>query len=127
LVATALGVTILPRLALSPLRAGVVARSLGREAPIRRIWAARPAEGYRSPASEAMVQVLQDVAEEFRAEPELVAAPVAPQRSGCRCQSIGPGNAPRVMVRARRDRKPIRTRAPEGVPQAIERPSGDHE
>lgn len=73
-VAAGVGVTILPRLALSPLRAGVVARSLGREAPVRRIWAARPAEGYRSPASEAMVQVLQDVAGEFRAEPELVAA-----------------------------------------------------
>lgn len=73
-VAAGVGVTILPRLALSPLRSGVVARSLGREAPVRRIWAARPAEGYRSPASEAMVQVLQDVAEEFRAEPELVVA-----------------------------------------------------
>lgn len=73
-VAAGVGVTILPRLALSPLRTSVVARSLGREAPVRRIWAARPAEGYRSPASEAMVQVLRDVAEEFRAEPELVEA-----------------------------------------------------
>lgn len=73
-VAAGVGVTILPRLALSPLRSGVVARSLGRDAPVRRIWAARPAEGYRSPASEAMVQVLQNVAAEFRAEPELVAA-----------------------------------------------------
>jgi DNA-binding transcriptional LysR family regulator len=73
-VAAGVGVTILPRLALSPLRAGVVARSLGRDAPMRRIWVARPGDGYRSPASEAMVQVLRDVAEEFRAEPELVEA-----------------------------------------------------
>jgi len=73
LVAAGVGVSIFPRLALSPLHAGVVARSLGPEAPVRRIWAARPAEGYRSPASEAMLQILQDVAGEFRAEPSLAA------------------------------------------------------
>ena len=32
---------------------------------MRRIWAAREAGAYRSPASEAMVQILLDVAEEF--------------------------------------------------------------
>jgi len=73
LVAAGVGVSIFPRLALTPLHAGVVARSLGPAAPVRRIWAARPAEGYRSPASEAMLQILQDVAEEFRAEPSLAA------------------------------------------------------
>ncbi len=72
-VAAGVGVTIFPRLALSPLHPGVVTRSLGREAPVRRIWAARLAEGYRSPASEAMVQILLDVAEEFRAGAELQA------------------------------------------------------
>jgi DNA-binding transcriptional LysR family regulator len=73
LVAAGVGVTIHPRLALNPLHPGVVARSLGAAAPVRRIWAARPAEGYRSPASDAMVQILQDVAAEFREEPSLVA------------------------------------------------------
>ena len=73
LVAAGVGVTIFPRLALNPLHPGVVARSLGRDAPTRRIWAARPAGGYRSPASEAMVQILLDVAEEFREEPSLAA------------------------------------------------------
>ena len=73
LVAAGVGVTIFPRLALNPLHPGVVARSLGASAPVRRIWAARPLEGYRSPASEAMLQILQDVAQEFRGEPSLVA------------------------------------------------------
>ena len=74
LVAAGVGVTIFPRLALNPLHPGVVARSLGRDAPVRRIWAARLREGYRSPASEAMVQILRDVAEEFRDQPELAVA-----------------------------------------------------
>ena len=73
LVAAGVGVTIFPRLALNPLHPGVVARSLGREAPVRRIWAARPSEGYRSPASEAMAQILLDVAQEFRADAPLEA------------------------------------------------------
>jgi DNA-binding transcriptional LysR family regulator len=73
LVAAGVGVTIFPRLALNPLHPGVVARSLGPEAPVRRIWAARPAEGYRSPASEAMLQILEDVAQEFREVPSLIA------------------------------------------------------
>ncbi len=73
LVAAGVGVTIFPRLALNPLHPGVVTRSLGRDAPVRRIWAARLREGYRSPASEAMLQILVDVAEDFRANPPLAA------------------------------------------------------
>ena len=73
LVAAGVGVTIFPRLALNPLHPGVVARSLGKDAPVRRIWAARQAEGYRSPACEAMVQILCDVAEEFRQSEPLAA------------------------------------------------------
>jgi molybdate transport repressor ModE-like protein len=67
LVAAGVGVTLLPRLALTTLHPGVEALSLGREAPVRRIWAASVANGYRSPASEAMVQILRDVAGEFSA------------------------------------------------------------
>ena len=71
-VATGVGVSVMPRLALEPLHPGVVVRSLGREAPLRLVQAARLAEGYCSPASEAMMQILQDVAEEYR-QAELVA------------------------------------------------------
>jgi DNA-binding transcriptional LysR family regulator len=74
LVAAGLGITIYPRLALSPLHPGVVARPLGTSAPVRRIWAARLRGGYRSPACEAMAQILHDVADEFRqGEPALAA------------------------------------------------------
>ena len=65
LVAAGVGVTIFPRLALTTLHPGVVARRLV-NAPVRRVWAAR-AEGFHaSPASDAMMQILGDVAEEFR-------------------------------------------------------------
>jgi DNA-binding transcriptional LysR family regulator len=74
LVAAGMGLTIYPRLALSPLHPGVVARPLGPKAPVRRIWAARLQGGYRSPACEAMQQILHDVAEDFRqGEPALAA------------------------------------------------------
>ncbi len=73
LVAAGVGVTIFPRLALNALHPGVVAKSLGRDAPRRRVWVAQLRDGYRSPASEAMLQILIDVAEEFKDQPDLVA------------------------------------------------------
>ena len=67
LVAAGVGVAILPRLALNTIHPGVVVRSLSRStAVVRRIWAARDGGAYKSPASEAMTQILLDVAEEFR-------------------------------------------------------------
>ena len=68
LVGAGVGVTILPRLALSTVHPSVTARSISKP-PVRRVWAARLAGSYLSPASEAMVQILQDVAEEFREAP----------------------------------------------------------
>ena len=65
LVAAGVGVTILPRLALTAVHPGVVARRLV-DAPVRRVWAARAEGAYASPASDAMMQILADVAEEFR-------------------------------------------------------------
>ena len=67
LVAAVVGVTILPRLALATIHPGVVVRNLRRTEPVvRRVWAARDESAYHSPASEAMLQILLDVAEEFR-------------------------------------------------------------
>jgi DNA-binding transcriptional LysR family regulator len=67
LVAAGVGVTILPRLALTTIHPGVVVRQLSRSTPVvRRIWAARAEGAYQSPASGAMVQILLDVAEDFR-------------------------------------------------------------
>ena len=68
LVAAGVGVTILPRLALTTIHPEVVVRKLARGSQvIRRVWAAREEGAYHSPASEAMVQILLDVAKEFRA------------------------------------------------------------
>jgi DNA-binding transcriptional LysR family regulator len=64
LVAAGVGVTLLPQLALTTVHPGVVARRLT-DPPARRIWAARLEGAYASPASDAMLQTLQDVAEEF--------------------------------------------------------------
>src|SRR5215210_4572531 len=68
LVAAGVGVSLLPRLALTTVHPAVEARRLS-DAPVRRIWAARLAGDYSSPASEAMLQILQDVAEDFRDTP----------------------------------------------------------
>jgi molybdate transport repressor ModE-like protein len=73
-VAAGVGVTLLPELAVTAIHPGVVVRSLGGEAPVRRIWAARKAESYRSPASEAMIEVLQDVSAQHVRERALAAA-----------------------------------------------------
>ena len=73
LVAAGVGVTVLPRLALATVHPGVVVRPLRRDSVVRRVWVAQPAKDYRSPASEAMVQILRDVSEEFEAS-ELAAA-----------------------------------------------------
>jgi molybdate transport repressor ModE-like protein len=65
LVAADMGVTMLPRLALASVHPGVLVRPLT-GSPMRRISAARLEGAHRSPASDAMLQTLQDVAEEFR-------------------------------------------------------------
>jgi molybdate transport repressor ModE-like protein len=65
LVSAGVGVTLLPQLALTAIHPGVVARRLT-DAPSRRIWAARLRGAYATPASDAMVQTLEDVAAEFR-------------------------------------------------------------
>lgn len=72
-VAAGVGIALLPRLACEPLHHAVIVRPLERDAPVRLVQAARLASGYRSPASEAMMQILQDVAEEFREASQLAA------------------------------------------------------
>jgi DNA-binding transcriptional LysR family regulator len=65
LVAAGVGVSLMPRLALTAAHPGVVVRKLS-EAPVRRVWAARLEGAYASPASDAMLQTLRDIGEEFR-------------------------------------------------------------
>ena len=65
LVAAGVGISLVPGLALTNVREDIVIRSLGRNAPARRIAAATLAGRYRSPATEAMLGILDEVAARF--------------------------------------------------------------
>jgi DNA-binding transcriptional LysR family regulator len=65
LIAAGVGISLLPGLALTNVREDIVIRSLGRSAPARRIAAATLAGRYRSPAVDAMLDILGEVAERF--------------------------------------------------------------
>jgi DNA-binding transcriptional LysR family regulator len=65
LIAAGVGVSLLPALALTNVREDIVARSLGAAAPTRKIAAATLAGRYRSPATEAMLDILSEVADRF--------------------------------------------------------------
>ena len=74
-VAAGLGFTLLPDLALPTLRPDLVVRPTVPEAPKRQVWAATRAEGARSPATEAMVEILREVGQRF----------AGPEPDGPRC------------------------------------------
>ena len=65
LIAAGVGISLLPGLALTNLREDIAVRSLGRKGPARRVAAATLAGRYRSPATEAMLAILEEVAERF--------------------------------------------------------------
>ena len=74
LVANGMGVTLMPQLALTSVHPGVAVRPIGRDAPMRHIYAARLRDAYQSPATQAMLQLLVDMAEEFT--PDAAGTPV---------------------------------------------------
>jgi DNA-binding transcriptional LysR family regulator len=61
-VAAGVGVSLIAELGLTTIRDDIVVRDLGRETPVRQIYAATLSEGYRAPATQAMVEILQEVA-----------------------------------------------------------------
>jgi molybdate transport repressor ModE-like protein len=74
LVAAGVGVTLLPDLVLAAgVHPRIEIRPLGRTAPVRKIWAVLPAEGYRPPATDAMLEILKDVSAVFRSREALAA------------------------------------------------------
>jgi DNA-binding transcriptional LysR family regulator len=79
LVAAGVGVTLFPRVALDTVRDDIVLRSLGDDAPVRRLYLATQACGYRAPAVEPMKAILRRVASEycFECAPRLGAPGVA--------------------------------------------------
>ena len=64
-VAAGVGVSLIAELGLTSVREDVVVRDLGRDTPIRQIYAATLADGYRSPATQAMLEILRDVAARY--------------------------------------------------------------
>jgi molybdate transport repressor ModE-like protein len=73
-VAAGLGFTLLPDLALPTLRSDLVVRPTNPEAPKRRVWAATRAEGARSAATNAMVEILRQVGQRFADQSALALA-----------------------------------------------------
>jgi DNA-binding transcriptional LysR family regulator len=65
LIAAGVGISLLPALALTNLRDDIVVRSLGPKAPTRRIVSAVIEGRHRSPATEAMLDILREVADRF--------------------------------------------------------------
>jgi DNA-binding transcriptional LysR family regulator len=64
-VAAGVGVSLIAELGLTSVRDDVVVRDLGRDTPIRQIFAATLAGGYRSPATQAMLEILRDVSARY--------------------------------------------------------------
>jgi DNA-binding transcriptional LysR family regulator len=64
LVAGGVGITLMPRMALTALHPSVVARALT-DGPRRGVLAARMEGGFRSPASDAMLEILKQAAADF--------------------------------------------------------------
>jgi|SRR5215217_225948 len=65
LIAAGVGVSLLPALSLTNVRDDIAVRSLGRMAPRRKIASAVLAGRYRSPATDAMLDILAEVADGF--------------------------------------------------------------
>jgi DNA-binding transcriptional LysR family regulator len=73
-VATGLGIAMLPRLGLSALHPDVVVKPMKRGLLSRRIYAATVAGAYRSAATDAMIEILREVAVEFEERAPLAVA-----------------------------------------------------
>jgi len=76
-VAAGVGVSLIAELGLTSIRDDIVVRSLGRETPIREIYAATVADAHRTPATREMQDILSSVAARYesrRPQLQLVAS-----------------------------------------------------
>lgn len=64
-VAAGVGVSLIAELGLTSIRDDIVVRSLGRETPIREVYAATLADSHRTPATLAMLEILTGVAARY--------------------------------------------------------------
>jgi molybdate transport repressor ModE-like protein len=72
LVAAGVGIALIPDLALSAVREDIVIRTLGAQAPVRHV-VATTLSGYRSPATQAMLDILRETSEAYVAERQAAA------------------------------------------------------
>ena len=56
---------LIAELGLTSVREDIVIRSLGRETPIREVYAATALDSHRTPATQAMLEILQGVAARY--------------------------------------------------------------
>jgi DNA-binding transcriptional LysR family regulator len=70
-VAAGVGVSLIAELGLTSVRDDIVVRSLGRDTPVREVFAATAADAYRTPATQAMLEILADVAQRYERRPQL--------------------------------------------------------
>jgi DNA-binding transcriptional LysR family regulator len=66
-VAAGVGVSLIAELGLTGVRTDIVVRGLGRDAPVREVYAATLADAHRTPATQAMLDILGSVAEAYEA------------------------------------------------------------
>ena len=64
-VAAGVGVSLIAELGLTSIRDDIVVRSLGRETPVREVFAMTAADAHRTPATDAMLEILQGVASRY--------------------------------------------------------------
>jgi DNA-binding transcriptional LysR family regulator len=64
-VAAGVGVSLIAGLGLTSIRDDVVVRHLGRPTPVRQIYAATLAGAHRTPATQAMLECLREVAARY--------------------------------------------------------------
>src|SRR4051812_29240607 len=64
-VAAGVGVSLIAELGLTSVRDDIVIRGLGRDAPVREVYAATLADAHRSPATQAMLEILGGGAEAY--------------------------------------------------------------
>jgi DNA-binding transcriptional LysR family regulator len=64
-VAAGVGVSLIAELGLTSVRDDVVVRGLGRDTPVREVYAATATDAYRTPATQAMLGILAEVAERY--------------------------------------------------------------
>jgi DNA-binding transcriptional LysR family regulator len=64
-VAAGVGVSLIAELGLTSVRDDVVVRALGRDTPVREVYAATATDAYRTPSTQAMLDILATVAERY--------------------------------------------------------------